>query len=170
MINLRIDLDQKELQAFLAIAPRTIFNAQRSAIRTTTTFADKLMKTRMAVTTGLPGSVFKRFRVFTRASDKTGMIFLGFNPVKAAYAGKLSQEPGGAMAGQYYWAGGFVATIRSGHSSIFKRKGTRRLPLVEQVVQLPQAETIAEALADEAGNELQRRYLEKLQATLLRAG
>ena len=166
MINLKIDLDQKNLQGFLNAAPRTIFNAQRSAIRTTTTFADRLLKARMAVATGLPRSVFNQFRIFTKAGDSHGTVFLGFNPVKAAYAGKLSQQAGGAMAGQYYWAGGFVATMRSGHASIFKRKGGRRLPLVEQVVSLPQAEAITEQVANEAANELQQRYLEKLQATL----
>jgi hypothetical protein len=166
VINLNIDLDQKDLQRFLNAAPRTIFNAQRSAIRTTTTFADKLLKDRMALATGLPGKVFKKFRVVKRSSDSRGVIFLGMNPVKAAFAGKLTQEPGGASAGQYYWAGGFVATMRSGHVSIFKRKGSQRLPLVEQVVELPQAEAIAGQVADETAAELQRRYLEKLEASL----
>ena len=170
MINLRIDLDQKNLQAFISLAPKTIFNAQKSAINTTTTFANKLLQTRMAAATGLPGSIFKKFRMFSRSGRSHGFIFLGFNPVKAGYAGKLSQEPGGASAGQYYWAGGFVATMRSGHASIFKRKGGRRLPLAEQEVLIPQAESIAEQVADEAAAELQRRYLEKLQAALLRAG
>ena len=166
MINLKIDLDQKDLQRFLNAAPRTIFNAQRSALRTTTTFADKLLKDRMALATGLPGKVFKNFRVFKRSSDYQGIIFLGLNPVKAAYAGNLTQEPGGASAGQYYWAGGFVAKMRTGHLSIFKRKGAQRFPLVEQVVELPQAQVIAEQVADEAAAELQRRYLEKLEASL----
>ncbi len=166
MINLNIDLDQRDLQRFLNAAPRTIFNAQRSAIRTTTTFADKLIKNRMAAASGLPGKVFKNFRVFSKASDQRGIIFLGFNPIKAAYAGKMTQETGGAMAGQYYWAGGFIAKMRTGHESIFKRKGSRRFPLVEQTVQLPQSEAIAEQVANEAAEELQRRYLDKLQATL----
>jgi hypothetical protein len=166
VINLKIAVDQQALQQFLNAAPRTIFNAQRSAIRTTTTFADKLMKTRMATATGLPGKVFKNFRVLTRSSDRQGRVFLGFNPVKAAFAGQLSQERGGAMAGPYYWAGGFVATLRSGYRSIFKRQGTRRLPLIEQTIALPQAETISAQVADETANELQRRYLDKLQATL----
>ncbi len=166
MINLRIDLDQKNLQAFINTAPRTIFNAQRSAISTTTTFANKLLQARLTVATGLPGSIFKKFRMFSRSGRSHGFVFLGFNPVKAGYAGKLTQESGGASAGQYYWAGGFIATMRSGHASIFKRKGGRRLPLAEQVVSLPQAESIAEQVADEAAVELQRRYMEKLQATL----
>lgn len=166
MINLKIKLDQGDMQRFLNAAPRTIFNAQRSAIRTTTTFADKMMKARMAEATGLPGKVFKNFRVVTHSNDYRGVVFLGFNPVKAAYAGKLMQEPGGASAGQYYWAGGFVARMRSGHVSIFKRKGARRLPLIEQAVELPQAEAIAGQVADIAAEELQRRYLEKLEASL----
>lgn len=184
MINLRIDLDQKDLQGFLNAAPRTIFNAQRSAIETTATFANKLLTQRMTVATGLPAAVFKQFRVFKKIqsykdhSNYLGIVFLGYNPIKAAYVGKLSEIGAGAMAGQYYFEHGFIATMSSGHRSIFKREGAKTFRIVrngkehfvqhifEQKVNLPQAEAITEQVANEAANELQRRYLEKLQATL----
>lgn len=166
MINFRIDLNQQDLQRFLNAAPRTIFNAQRSAIRTTTTYADRLMKERMAKATNLPRKVFNNFRVFKRANDYRGIVFLGMNPVKASYAGALSQNKKGAKAGKHFFPGGFVAKMKSGYVSIFKRRGTEYKPIDEQVIELPEAQGIAEQVADDAANELERRYLEKLEATL----
>jgi len=162
MININIDLNARDAARFMDAAPRLIFNAQRSAIGTTTTFATRLMKQRMEAITGLPGKVFKQYRVKSRVSDKRGIVFLGFNPVKAAYAGKLKQQEAGAMAGQYYFEKGFVAKMHSGHVSIFKRKGKKRFPLVEQMIQLPKAQAITEQVADEAAIEFQRRYVEYL--------
>lgn len=166
MTRLSVQLDRSELEQFLSAAPQKIFNAQRSAIRTTTTFTEKALKSRMAAASGLPSTVFKTVRILKKVSDQRGIVWLGFNPVKAKYAGKLSQEPGGAMAGQYYWPGGFVAKMKSGHLSIFKRQGAKRLPLIEQTVELPYAEEIAASVFIETQTELQRRYEEKLREAL----
>ncbi|MGR9051374.1 MAG: phage tail protein [Gammaproteobacteria bacterium] len=165
-VDFSIELDASEVERFFQNAPRKIFNARRSAIRTTTTFADKELKTRMAAATGLPATVFRVYRTFKRASDDRGSVWLGVKPVKAAHAGKLEQRDFGASAGKYYFEGGFVAHMKSGHSSIFKRKGKQRLPIVEQVVELPQARVVAGDVFQATQEELQRRYLEKLEAEL----
>lgn len=165
-----IRLDASELERFLEAAPRKVFAARRSAIRTTVTFADREMKKRMTAATGLPSTVFSKIRVRKRVNSTEGSVWLGYNPVKAGYAGKLRQDDGGAWAGRYYFVGGIVATMRSGHSSIFKRGiGKRgRDTLIEQTVDLPQADAIAAQVAALARVELQRRYNEKLQALLNR--
>jgi len=165
--NLSVTLEASELERLLKEAPRKIFNAQRSAIRTTTTFAQKMLKQRMGAATGLPSAVFKVYRVRSRASDSKGVVWLGMKPVSAKYAGRLSQEAAGASAGQYYWAGGFVASMQNGGTpSIFKRKGAKRLPIVEQVVELPMAQAVGADVYQLTQSELQRRYLEKLEAAL----
>lgn len=164
-----IRLEASELERFLESAPRKVFAAQRSAIQTTLTFADKEMKKRMAAATGLPSSVFKKIRVRKRTNSTGGSIWLGYNPVQAAYVGKLRQDDGGAWAGRYYFEGGIVAKMRSGHTSIFKRgigKRTGRPTLIEQTVGLPQAEAIAVQVDALARIELQRRYNAKLQSLL----
>jgi hypothetical protein len=166
MIDLHIELDASQLERFLATAPRVIFNARRSAIRTTTTFADKELKRRMALATGLPGKVFKNFRVQKKSFDDEGRVWLGMNPVKAKYAGKLTEVGTGATAGAYYFEGGFIAKMHTGHESIFKRVGADRFPIIEQKIELPMARAILEQVAGLSQLELQRRYLEKLEAGL----
>lgn len=166
MANLSVKLESSELERYLASTPRKIFNAQRSAIRTTTTFADKEMKRRLRVATGLPASVFKVYRIRKRSSDNRGSVWLGMKAVKAKFAGKIRQEDFGASAGRYYWPGGFIVSMHEEHLSIFKRKGEKRLPIVEQVVELPMAEAVGDEVFELTQAELQRRYLEKLEAAL----
>jgi hypothetical protein len=166
-----IRLEASELERFLEAAPRKVFAARRSAIQTTLTFAERELKNRLLAATGLPSTVFRKIRVRKRVNSTGGNVWLGYNPVKAGYAGKLRQEDGGAWAGPYYFAGGIVATMRSGHSSIFKRGIGKRLgrqTLIEQTVELPQADSIAAQVEILARVELQRRYNEKLQALLNR--
>jgi hypothetical protein len=167
MTQLTVTLDAQELEQALAAAPRKIFNAQRSAIRTTTTFADKEMKRRMSAATGLPSSVFSVYRVRKQSSDARGQVWLGIKPVKARFAGKLQQQDFGAQAGRYYWQGGFIAKMKTSNmSSIYKRKTAARLPLMEQTVELPMAQTVAEQVMALTQTELQKRYLEKLEQGL----
>lgn len=171
MIRLSIDLEDSRVRYFLATAPNKIFNAQRSAIRTTTTFADRLLKQKMVTAMGLPAKVFKVYRIFAKASDQKGVIWLGMNPIQAVYAGKMTQYETGAMAGKYFWQGGFIAKVReegasSGYTSIFKRKGSKSFPIIEQKVELPIAKMLVEDVAGKSQLELQRRFVEKLMASM----
>jgi len=157
-----ISLDAKAVQSVVDALPRTIFRAQRSAVSTTTTWAGKQLRDRMFLKTGLPMRVFRKFRVKVKRNRETGVVWFGLNPVKASYVGKLSQEPRGAWAGDYYFPGGFVATLKSGHEGIFKRKGKSRYPLAEQVVNIDAGFTVAEGVAQEASVQLRERFMAKV--------
>lgn len=177
MADIRIRFDDSEAQEFLRThGPRKVHNALRSAIRTTTTWAEKRLDQQLAAETAIPISVFRRFRVKKKilggsaasafgggGQTEQGRIWSGYNPIKARFAGKMSQSEGGAFAGQYYFPGAFIATMRrsSGLTAIWRRKGKGRLPIVEQTVNIPQAEAIAERVADEAGQEFMRRFRAK---------
>jgi hypothetical protein len=160
---LLIQLIDDGVQQTLDALPQTIFRAQRSAIGTTTTWAKKTMQTRLIAKTGIAARVFRNFRVKSRRDRDTGIVWIGFNPVKASYVGKLKQDNGGAWAGQYYFKGGFVTTLRSGHTGIFKKSGRSRLPIAEQTVVLKAGFAIAEAVAHEAQIELRARFAAKLR-------
>jgi hypothetical protein len=182
MADIRIHVDDREVQDYLQThGPRKVHNALRSAIRTTTTWAEKRLDAQLAAETDLPLSVFRRFRVKKKViggsafgaggRPEQGRIWEGYNPVQARFAGRLEQTEGGAFAGAYYFPGGFIATMRrsSGVTSIFKRTGKKRNKdqvksgllreaIEQQVVKLPQAERIAEKVAAEARQEVLRRF------------
>lgn len=85
----------------------------------------------------------------TRTHAVGSVIWVGRNPIKAAYLGDLFQSDKGAGAGGYYWKGAFTAATRSGHSSIFYRLGRGRLPIEERRVPLSEAPAIAAQINDE---------------------
>ena len=162
-MTFNVTLDSAEVQRVIDGLPSLIFRAQRSAIGDTTAWAKKELQNALAIKTGIPDYVFRRFRVKTRRDQERGIVWLGLNEVKAAYVGKLSQDATGAFAGQYYFPGGFIATMNSGHTGIFKRKGTSRLPLVEQAVNLDTGFEVAAEIASLAGPELRRRFVDKVR-------
>jgi hypothetical protein len=163
MSNSVITLDTSAVDAFLGATPRNIFNATRSAIRTTTTFSSKLMAQKMIEGTDLPGTVFKKFRVFNKARDDQGSVFLGENPVKAEFAGKMQQEHGGASAGKYFFPHGFVATFKNGHTGLFLHvAGSRKLKTA--TIDLPMSPAVAEAATNATAVQLQEKFLSNLES------
>lgn len=120
----------------------------------------------------LPAAKYRTVRVKTGSG---GVVWAGYNPMAAAYMGKLVQEDDGAWAGQYWFPGGFVATMRSGHAGIFKRaaqlthwsagrprKWKPNLPIEEQGVQLTNVPELAAGLQPEIGE----RFAELLRQEL----
>jgi len=164
MTDFSANLDITEVENFARAMPREIFNAQRSAIRTTTTWAKKELEKRMADATQIPLKAFKVYRVKSRASDEFGSVFFGFNPIQAKYLGKMEETGTGATAGSYFFQGGFIARMRNGNTSIFARKGKSRLPIQAQTAKLPSAESMTATVAQEAQQELLSRFNKKLNA------
>lgn len=70
------------------------------------------------------GTHGKGKRVYTtkaKSGKPVASIWIGYNPVHAAYLGRLAQNKQGARAGQHFFPGSFIATMRSGHRSVFHR-------------------------------------------------
>lgn len=170
MSSISIQTDFSESERFLDALPREIYNAQRSAIRTTTTFASKLLSQKLADATGIKQSAFKQLRIrsFIAQDAKSARIWFGYRPLAPILAGKLEQETTGASAGSYFFQGGFVATMRSGHTGIFKRVRKARLPIKEQFIKLPQAESIMREVSEVAERELLTRFTQKLEGYIER--
>lgn len=164
MADFTATIDTSEVDEVMRALPREIFNATRSAIRTTTTFAEKELEKRMAEATQIPLKAFKVYRVHSKAGDEAGTVWFGFKPIQAKYVGKMSESGSGAEAGSYFFQGGFIAKMQNGNENIFKRKGKARFPIQAQFANLPQSETITAAVADIAQEELMTRFTKKLNA------
>lgn len=78
----------------------------------------------------------KRLKSIRLRSGKTGMqLWYGLNDLPvSSFKGTPKQLSGGAMSRDFYHQGGFVEKSRKkGRMTIFKRKGTGRLPITEQL-------------------------------------
>ncbi|PPD22869.1 MAG: hypothetical protein CTY22_05200 [Methylomonas sp.] len=158
-----ISLDDQALQSLITALPGQIARARRSAIGTTVTYARQRLQAQMIARTGLPARVFRRVRIKTRRRPESGTVWLGYNPVKAAYVGRVKQDPQGAFAGDYFFPDSFVVRMQSGHVGIFKRGGQSRLGLVEQTVDLSAGPAVARSVAADAGRELRARLADRLR-------
>jgi hypothetical protein len=161
---MKIDITHtlKDADAALAALPRDIFNAQRSAERDTVRFAKNEVQNRMIERTGVPARVFRRIkgRIRTKNTQKLGVVWLGFNKVAAAYLGRLQQTRAGAQAGKFFFQGGFIATMKSGHKSVWFRKGADRLPIEEATQEINVGYEVMQDVAKLAEFELKAKFRE----------
>lgn len=163
-----IDDVARELNAF----PEQAERAEQRATRKTIKWAERLLRRELALAHEIP---FKSIREARRVQSNRKAIWLGYDPVKAGAAGKLEQLEGGAMAGRYYFESAFMARLRGGHESIFKRKPPLErwsqgrpdtwqpnLPIQEQKVKLAKAEAVAEREAE----KIESRFFQTLRQEL----
>lgn len=193
MADFNIQLDTSEVDEFNRAMPREIYNATRSAIRTTSTLASKLLSEKLSEATGIKSSLFRknttdqnakpRVQVFISKDMQSSKIWLGYRPLSPIMVGKLRQEKTGAGAGRTYFSrGGFVAKMQSGHVGIFQRIGGRRvtreaadghrinseLPIKEQFINVPAVNGIMNQVREAAQEELQTRFSNKLRGYIER--
>jgi len=135
-------------QKFLKSLPAQVNRAQRRSIIKTLKWGGSFVARTVAIQTGIPLKLLTKgggkrdgVRVrysFPKLKEIKGTAWIGGSPIKAAYVGKLKQreDEAGARAGKYFFKGGFIARMKSGHTGIFKRVGKHRLPLREETVSL----------------------------------
>lgn len=104
---------------------------------------------------GRTGRMHKRVWVRKpKGNGTSGSVWLGHNPVKAAYLGRLSQQKLGAKAGRHFFLGGFIATMRSGHRSVFMRDTRARLPITEETLELESAQRVVDRVSGQVPQRL----------------
>lgn len=191
MLEVRVQVENDLSQRVM----RRLINARLSAIRTTTTWARKEYAGGLATANPLmPPIVFKKFRTGKRVKggigNEYGDVFGGgYNviPKYLAQKKRFRQTAAGAYAGAYYFEGGFVATVGSGHASIFKRgavlqrssnyrnKGARKgianirhnLPIIQQTAPVQRLGATASGLLPSIRAEFRRRFTAKLNGSAL---
>ena len=85
---------------------------------------------------------FKRVRVKNKRFNRLyGSLWFGGNSIQARFFGRLRNSGDGAFAGRHFVKGAFKATMKSGFTSLFKRKKSGKG--IEQVlIALPQFDNI----------------------------
>jgi hypothetical protein len=170
----RVSLEDSEFQRFATNFPRAIYNATRSAHRSTATFIEKQTENKLSEKYEIPLKTLKKYRVTSKKHDFFSSVTTGWNPIAAksssdnSFIGKLSQEDGGAWAGSYYFENGFISTLRSGRKAIFKRVGNTRLPIKAQTINVNESPSIVNDMENLAGIEFKRRFESKMQQYIQR--
>lgn len=126
---IRVTLDDSEFQRFAVDFPRAIYNAARSAHRKTATWAKKRIEKKLSDKYEIPLKTIRKYRSTRGGNDFFSSVTEGWNPIYAnqkednSFLGKLRQTKTGVFAGRHSFPNGFIATMASGHTGIFKRTG-----------------------------------------------
>jgi len=105
----------------------------------------------------------KKNKAKVRQKTATGVVWLGGNKVQAKFGGRLKQTKKGAYAGRHYWANAFVAKMKNGYESIFRRTGNGKLEEMRIDV-VPMHEIASRSVARNSENStgLLRKELTKI--------
>ncbi len=144
--------------------PKQAERAEKRAVGKTTTKARSELVKDVARQNQITQKIIRRFRSARKISRSrlTGIAWLGYRPIKASYVGKPRQTKRGVRVRRFFFEGAFVATMPSGHTGVFKRKGKERLPIVEQVIELQRAVQSADSVRDRMGDEFIKRFQQEL--------
>lgn len=183
----RIDVGGKQIEDWIgdlkALQPQAKRALHRS-VRKTTVWAARQAARDIAKRTRVPlkaltqgGSTGRGRRVRTRVpknNDLYGSVWVGYNPFKAAYAGKLRQLRAGAAAGVHRFPGAFLAATRSGHVGVFRRAtnarrrragnlwGITTLPIDDQTIDLQVSREVLEEIGRGARVRIRDAVFEEL--------
>lgn len=177
-MNLHIDLGEElaHLEAQLLASVPQINKAVTRALKKTTKWIETHSKRELGVALSLPQRVLSaRYMhdMVVKDGRRSVHVWFGLNPIVITDLGNLSQNAIGAKAGKHQFVGSFVAQMKSGHKSIFKRKydggGIRskrddgqwtELPIIRETIDI---EDIAEPIIERYYARAEIRFKEILE-------
>lgn len=167
-----LTIDTRQVEGFMNAMPRQIFEASGFAVSEAVKFGRKRLGDEMHTKLDIPKNVWRRWRTARRyrRNAATGVVWLGVNELKAAYAGKLRQGNAGAYSGRRFFRGSFIATMASGHKGIFKRIGDRKklangkwwTKIEEEMVNIDLGFDVAEDVSRQTLAEMNRLFIERV--------
>ncbi|MCE3232489.1 MAG: phage tail protein [Rickettsiaceae bacterium] len=102
--------------------------------------------------------VMERIKVLKASRTKLqAVVTTKLYGIKPDKIGNMRQSKTGAKVGSYEFTSGFIATMPTGHTSIYRRKRKSRLPIQEMTIPLePMASSIIE-------NYLDRKVMQRFE-------
>lgn len=169
-------IDNKDLYRItdeLSASTNQVKGALNRALKRTETTLRKQFMSSTKRDVGLKVGKRLRGRVFSSIKDMDNRtrlkLWFGVNPIEAGgIRGKPRSIQGGAAVGKYSFDGAFVATMKSGHTSIFKRRGKERLRIDEQEVDIDKKanELIEDQLYDKVLDIFWKNFERDLKARI----
>ena len=162
MIRVSVDgLDT--VAATFGALPDQAERASKRAIRKATRSLASRIGRGLAKTHGIPLKAVKSRRRVIVSRTTPGLVWVGYNPIAAIYLGNARQLKTGVRIGSRRYDGAFLATMKSGHFGVFRRRGKSRLPIEE--VKEPLTQTLAVIQTEKVSLEerlLPQIYLQEL--------
>lgn len=126
-MNLAIDLgdDIAELEEQLEISIKQLQKAVARALTKTARWLETQTKRELGVALSVPQRVLaaRYYKTFYMKNGKrTVNVWFGLSPISVGALGKPVQTDIGVRVGKHHFIGAFVATMKSGHQGVFKRK------------------------------------------------
>lgn len=159
---------EKEVSTKFSEAPKVIRQSITAGMRKTMKRLEKDLETAAAKEFDTPKPVLAKWRIKSRRVASNGLVWMGYNPLKSGYIGTLRQEDWGASARSYFFKGGFIATMKSGHKGIFMRGGKTSKSINEQKVSLLKAPILAAQVRTRAGEYYQQELANQLANKLIK--
>ena len=170
-LTVTIDNDSREIDALVRKSPVRLAQVSRKIANHIASDLYKDLSSIIPKEAGTNVSGFKRVRAhksrtLVRRKRNHAKVWLGGNRIAARYGGRLRNTKGGAFAGKHFFAGSYVATMKSGYRSIFHRTIGGRL--VQDYIEVPDMHPIAtrQIRLKHAGWEL--RLKQEVEAALSR--
>ena len=144
--KIKINLDTAEAVRALNPSKAELKRASRLVINKITNDVHKDLGGRLPRGSGVQIGGFRRVRTRkTKAKGNTlrGTVWIGGNQIAAKYVGRPRDVTGGAQAGRHFFPGAFVATMKNGYTSVFKRSQNGKIK--EQTVEVKNLHPEAQA-------------------------
>ena len=167
MSMLKVILDTAALNALPRKVARAHVRAARRTLKRTSAWTKTQGIRRISHAHGIPVGALRRAKrsaINVRVSQSVvgAIVWFGILPLHAIRVGQARKTPEGVRVKDYEFPGSFIATMRSGHTGVFKRKGISRLPIQEQSVRLYSAQSALAGLQAEVPAQLGKVYLQEI--------
>lgn len=177
-MHLEMDLGHElaELEEQLRLSFPQVQKAVTRALKKTAKWIETHSKRELGTALSLPQRIFSvRFHhsYKLKSGERAVSVWFGLNPIAISQLGKAKQHSTGVRVGRYNFDGAFIATMKSGHEGVFKRKSssnTRRekrpdgqwteLPIEEERFSI---EDIAQPIVERYYVRAEARFKEILQ-------
>lgn len=170
MIELNIEADNLEdFPEYVALKQHQIEQAAMRALNKTARWMRTLLSREVAGELNLKVGLVKEALVLIRArrNDLSAGVGLSHRAgtVPAVKLGRPRQNRRGTRVGKHQFDGAFVATMPSGRTGVYKRKGKARLPVRElKIVMTGKIADAMEAMSDHGGIEqFQKNFRHELR-------
>lgn len=165
-VGVKVTGDLKRYRRALSeVQRREIPGAARPAINRTARSLRTRIARRVAAEAGVSVSVVRnRIQITTaKGRELAALLRTRFWPVPVIRLGARETRTGVTVRGIGKLAGRFIATMPSGHTGVFRRRGRERLPITEEKVRLqPGASAAADDEVRTKGPEIFRDNFEPL--------
>lgn len=148
-MNLKVEAHGlEEIKVELERFGKEAQDALKVAVRETSRWANKQAIGKIAKVTGVQRTAL-RGRQFLKVTvkDAYGRIWMGFNPLKLSRMNPR-QTSSGVTAGPAKAPGAFLVKHASGKSSVFKRVGSKRLPIEKPTFDISKGQEVAQEVAE----------------------